>query len=82
MRINFPTALPPSPAMILMFMIAAVLTVPLIIRRVRPYCQVYWGQANATFLVAGGLRTIVTTNAHYIQLQGSGQSLIPKQPML
>ena len=33
-------------------------------------------------LVAGGLRTIVTTNAHYIQLQGCGQTLMTKQPML
>ena len=42
-----------------------------------PHCQ-----ANATFLVAGGLRTIVTTDAHYIQLQGCGQTLMTKQPML
>ena len=39
-------------------------------------------QADATFLVAGGLRTIVTTDAHYIQLQGCGQTLMTKQPML
>ena len=39
-------------------------------------------QADATFLVAGGLRTIVTTDAHYIQLQGCGQTLMTKQLML
>ena len=42
MLTSFPTALQPSPAMIVVFTIAGALTLLLLIRRVVTYWQVYW----------------------------------------